>query len=434
MVQSQPVHQLLIPAVHQEGEGVADGFPALVVGDGDRNLIFSLPLRSTGQGEGAVQSGVHPRHSAALGGDLHGALFPADGDAALVEGEPVAVGGGGVLVRQGALYLHAAVFVHRHGGGGAGDGVVALLIHQSGLKGAHQTDVQGLFAAGLGRLISHYLRPAGPFLQGDLQPQISVLAAGDGKDISRMEDGIHGVKVDGGPGGVQIIGGAVERRLMAYRLQLHRLLIEGGAPDGGNAVHIVVQTGNGQLQIGGQHPLHGSGNAVRGLVSPGRDRRTLGRHGDLQSLGIQRKMQILIALGPDGAAYRAPQGGRQHDASVVGQAHVGAALHGEGTAHFLVGDAVHGQTLYLVDPAGVLVSKIQIQSLTEKIGAHRLHGDGGLGARGPRPKGQQGKQHGQGQSQRQQPCPLFGDSHGVVFSFRCSDEMRHAPRHGALDG
>ena len=100
----------------------------------------------------------------------------------------------------------------------------------------------------------------------------------------------------------------------------------------------------------------------------------------------------------------------------------------------LAEQAVHGQTLYLVDPAGVLVSKIQIQSLTEKIGAHRLHGDGGLGARGPRPKGQQGKQHGQGQSQRQQPCPLFGDSHGVVFSFRCSDEMRHAPRHGALNG
>ena len=154
LVLCQLVGQQLLPGVHPEGQGVAGGRAALVVGDGDGDEIGAGVLGGAVQGEGAAHGGhEHAPHPAvaALGGPAvrvrhdvhHGLLHIAGGGVGgVVQLLPVRLLRLLALGQTDAVHIHGAVLVHAARAGGPGHAVIALLVHDGGLEGAVQLHPQ----------------------------------------------------------------------------------------------------------------------------------------------------------------------------------------------------------------------------------------------------------------------------------------------------
>ena len=186
----QLIFQHLLSAEYTEGQCVAGGFPPQFIGDGHADIVSSGLCRRAGQCDGTVVNGIDAGHSGIISlrrivmiYDIDGRPFGFYADVTFAQELPVAVYRIRTCFYQCHLNAGIAVLVLGNVGGCAADGIVPLLVHQSGFKAAHQPNVQLHVIARIGPLRNGKLA----VIDGNLKGQGFVPFRRDGNHVAALQ-------------------------------------------------------------------------------------------------------------------------------------------------------------------------------------------------------------------------------------------------------
>ena len=245
IVQRDPVSQLFRAGIDAEGEGVADGSAALIVGDCHGDQVAARILGGTAEGQAAADGGPEGAAHAAVG-SFSGACFGVghNGNNALcdiagagvsggVQLFPVGVSGGAALFCPGTVYGDIAVLVGSGCAGGTGNTVIVLLTNNGGLKIALDLNVK---LVGIALTVIFHQRGIAVGVDEQLYAERLIAFGGDGDHIAALQDGNRG-------GGAEILYGE-------YQTAVFRVLLVAAAAGGGIALGFPDGIVDGELSDG----------------------------------------------------------------------------------------------------------------------------------------------------------------------------------------